>query len=55
MGSQYTFKEWCKKSKDSKWNQFIHALTNPWNVLDTKANGTKLIKNRTNQKLKQSK
>lgn len=55
MGSQHTFKEWCKKSKDSKWIQFIHALTNPWTSLDTKESGTKSVKSRTNQKRRQSK
>ena len=50
MGSQYTFKEWCKKSKDSKWNQFLKTMIPPWTLFDTMENGTKSKKSRTNPK-----
>ena len=55
MGSQYTFKEWSKQNKDSKWNQFLKTMTPPWNFLNTTENGTKSKKSRTNPKGKPTK
>ena len=51
MGSQHTFKEWCKKGKeDSKWIRILKSLTEVWTSLDTKESGTKSKQNRTNLK-----
>ena len=56
MGSQYTFKEWCKKGKvGTKWNQFIQNLNILWTSSDTKESGTKSRQKRTNQNVKPSK
>lgn len=56
MGSQYTFKEWCKKGKvGTKWNQFIQNLNILWTSSDIKESGTKLRQKRTNQNVKPSK
>ena len=51
MGSQHTFKEWCKKGKeDSKWIRILKSLTEVWTSLDTKESGTRSKQSRTNQK-----
>jgi 5-methylcytosine-specific restriction endonuclease McrA len=51
MGSQHTFKEWCKKGKeDSKWIRILKSLTEVWTSLDTNSSGTRSKQNRTNQK-----
>jgi 5-methylcytosine-specific restriction endonuclease McrA len=56
MGSQFTFKEWCKKGKEpSKWNSFVTGLFQVWNSFDTTENGTKSPRNRTSPKDKQRK
>jgi len=56
MGSQHTFKEWCKKGKqDSKWIQFLKGVTALWISSDTKENGTKSRQRLTNQSVKQPK
>ena len=56
MGSQYTFKEWCKKGKvGTKWNQFIQNLNILWTSSDIKESGTKSRQKRTNQNVKPSK
>jgi 5-methylcytosine-specific restriction endonuclease McrA len=51
MGSQHTFKEWCKKGKeDSKWIRILKSLTEVWTSLDTKESGTRSKQSRTNPK-----
>jgi 5-methylcytosine-specific restriction endonuclease McrA len=51
MGSQHTFKEWCKKGKqDSKWIRILKSLTEVWTSLDTNSSGTRSKQNRTNPK-----
>lgn len=57
MGSQYTFKEWCKIYKpNKKWNWSI-SLIFPiqWNSSDTMENGSKSRRNPMSQKDKQQK
>lgn len=50
MGSQHTFKEWCKKGKqDSKWIQLLKSVATLWTFSDTKENGTKSRQRLTNQ------
>jgi 5-methylcytosine-specific restriction endonuclease McrA len=56
MGSQHTFKEWCKKGKqDSKWIQFLKSMGALWTFSDTKENGTKSRQKLTSQSVKQPK
>ena len=56
MGSQHTFKEWCKKGKqDSKWIQLLKSVTALWTYSDTKESGSKSHQRLTNPKGKQSK
>jgi 5-methylcytosine-specific restriction endonuclease McrA len=51
MGSQHTFKEWCKKGKqDSKWIRILKSLTEVWTSLDTNSSGTRSKQNHTNPK-----
>jgi 5-methylcytosine-specific restriction endonuclease McrA len=53
MGSQHTFKEWCKKGKqDSKWIQFIKSIRMLWTSSDTKESGTKSRQKLTNPSVK---
>jgi 5-methylcytosine-specific restriction endonuclease McrA len=56
MGSQHTFKEWCKKGKqDSKWIQFLKSVGALWTSSDTKESGTKSRQRLTNQSVKPQK
>lgn len=50
MGSQHTFKEWSKQTKDSKWNLVLKNLFIPWTLSSTTENGSKSKKSRTNPK-----
>ena len=53
MGSQHTFKEWCKKGKqDSKWIQFLKSVGAIWTSSDTTENGTKSIRKLTSPNVK---
>jgi 5-methylcytosine-specific restriction endonuclease McrA len=53
MGSQHTFKEWCKKGKEeSKWIKVLRGIAELWNSSDTKKVGTKSTQNHTKPKSK---
>jgi len=56
MGSQHTFKEWCKKGKqDSKWIQFLKSVGVLWTSSDIIENGTKSRQKLTSPNVKQLK
>jgi len=55
MGNQHTFKEWCKKGKDTKWNLFTTIVETIWNLSDSTKSGTKSKKNLMSRKDKLSK
>jgi 5-methylcytosine-specific restriction endonuclease McrA len=53
MGSQHTFKEWCKKGKeDPKWIQVLKGISGLWKSSDTKQSGTKSTPKPTSPKSK---
>lgn len=56
MGSQFTFKEWCKQGKeDTKWNLFLQGIGLSWKHTDIKESGTKSPKSPTSPKGKRHK